>query len=86
MDDGVRPLLRCRGVSKHFGALAAVKELSFDVAPGEVVSGYPARDHKSYLRAMARLMHLPELAKRVARLERGERRSSDAQEKGGERG
>ena len=37
MDDGVRPLLRCRGVSKHFGALAAVKDLSFDVAPGEVL-------------------------------------------------
>ena len=71
------------GAGARIGAQAGVIG---DVAPGEVVSGYPARDHKSYLRAMARLMHLPELAKRVARLERGERRSSDAQEKGGERG
>lgn len=31
------PLLSCRGVSKHFGALAAVRDLSFDVWPGEVL-------------------------------------------------
>ena len=31
------PLLRCRGVSKYFGALAAVKSLSFDVTAGEVL-------------------------------------------------
>ena len=31
------PLLRCRGVSKYFGALAAVKALSFDVAAGEAL-------------------------------------------------
>ncbi len=37
MKDGGRPLLSCRGVSKYFGALAAVKDLSFEVAPGEVL-------------------------------------------------
>jgi ABC-type branched-subunit amino acid transport system ATPase component len=26
------PLLQCRNLSKYFGALAAVKDLSFDVA------------------------------------------------------
>ncbi len=31
------PLLSCRGVSKHFGALAAVQDLSFDLAEGEVL-------------------------------------------------
>lgn len=31
------PLLSVRQVSKHFGALAAVKDLSFDVAEGEVL-------------------------------------------------
>jgi branched-chain amino acid transport system ATP-binding protein len=31
------PLLSCRHVSKHFGALAAVSDLSFDVAEGEVL-------------------------------------------------
>jgi branched-chain amino acid transport system ATP-binding protein len=31
------PLLSCKGVSKHFGALAAVNNLSFDVMPGEVL-------------------------------------------------
>lgn len=30
-------LLSCRHVSKHFGALAAVNDLSFDVAEGEVL-------------------------------------------------
>ncbi len=32
-----QPLLSCKGVSKHFGALAAVNNLSFDVAEGEVL-------------------------------------------------
>jgi len=58
------------GAGARIGAQAGVIG---DVASGETVSGYPARDHKSYLRAMARLMRLPELAKRVARLERRER-------------
>ena len=31
------PLLTCKGVSKHFGALAAVDNLSFEVAQGEVL-------------------------------------------------
>ena len=31
------PLLTCKGVSKHFGALAAVNNLSFEVAQGEVL-------------------------------------------------
>jgi branched-chain amino acid transport system ATP-binding protein len=31
------PLLACRSVSKYFGALAAVQDLSFEVAPGEVL-------------------------------------------------
>jgi branched-chain amino acid transport system ATP-binding protein len=33
----IAPLLSCKGVSKHFGALAAVNNLSFDVMPGEVL-------------------------------------------------
>lgn len=32
-----QPLLSCNGVCKHFGALAAVNNLSFDVAEGEVL-------------------------------------------------
>jgi branched-chain amino acid transport system ATP-binding protein len=31
-----RPLLECRGVSRHFGALAAVADVSIAVAPGEI--------------------------------------------------
>lgn len=31
------PLLSCRGISKYFGAMAAVKDLSFDAAKGEVL-------------------------------------------------
>lgn len=66
------------GAGARIGAQAGVIG---DVAPGEVVSGYPARDHKSYLRAMARLMRLPELAKRVARLERDARESEDKKDR-----
>jgi branched-chain amino acid transport system ATP-binding protein len=32
-----RPLLACRGVTKFFGALAAVSELSFELVAGEVL-------------------------------------------------
>ena len=31
------PLLSCQQVSKHFGALAAVNDLSFEVFPGEIL-------------------------------------------------
>ena len=31
------PLLQCRNLSKYFGALAAVKDLSFDVVKGEIL-------------------------------------------------
>ncbi len=37
MTTGNSPLLSCRGVTKRFGALAAVNNLSFDVMPGEVL-------------------------------------------------
>lgn len=68
------------GVSGHLmigaGArIAAQAGVIGDVGPGQVVSGYPARDHRTYLRAMAGLMKLPELVRRMGRLERrlGER-------------
>ena len=35
MDDG-KPLLSCRDISKYFGAMAAVDNLSFDVSEGEI--------------------------------------------------
>jgi UDP-3-O-[3-hydroxymyristoyl] glucosamine N-acyltransferase len=41
-----------------------------DVAPGETVSGYPARPHRESLRAQAGLFRLPELMKRLRALER----------------
>ena len=62
------------GISGHLtvgaGAqVAAQAGVIGDVAPGQVVSGYPARDHRSYLKAMARLMRLPDIVKRMRRLE-----------------
>lgn len=41
-----------------------------DVAPGETVSGWPARPHREQLRAQAALHKLPELTRRVRELER----------------
>jgi branched-chain amino acid transport system ATP-binding protein len=35
-DRNVEPLLVCHGVSKYFGAMAAVKDLSFEVNRGEI--------------------------------------------------
>lgn len=63
------------GISEHLrigsGArIAAQAGVIGDVGAGETISGYPARDHRRYLRAMASLMKLPELVRRVGRLER----------------
>ena len=63
------------GISGHLriGAraqIAAQAGVIGDVAPEQVVSGYPARDHRNYLRAMAHLMKLPEFVKRLRLLER----------------
>ena len=55
------------GAGARIGAQAGVIG---DVGPGEVVSGYPARDHRTYLKAMAWVMRFPEVVKRVDRLER----------------
>lgn len=55
------------GAGARIGAQAGVIG---DVAPGETVSGYPARDHRSYLKAMALVMRFPEVMRRVDRLER----------------
>lgn len=41
-----------------------------DVEEGRTVSGFPARDHREFLRGMAMVMKLPELRARVRELER----------------
>jgi UDP-3-O-[3-hydroxymyristoyl] glucosamine N-acyltransferase len=41
-----------------------------DVAPGETVSGYPARPHREALRAQAALFRLPRLMRRIQQIER----------------
>jgi UDP-3-O-[3-hydroxymyristoyl] glucosamine N-acyltransferase len=41
-----------------------------DVAPGEVVSGYPARPHRERLRQDAAAANLPEYVKRIRALEK----------------
>ncbi len=41
-----------------------------DIPPGETWSGYPARPHREALRAQAGLFRLPELVKRLRKLER----------------
>ena len=71
------------GVSGHLeigdGArLGAQAGVIGDVPPGETVSGYPARPHRSYLQAMAALFRLPAQEKareqRIALLEERLRR------------
>jgi UDP-3-O-[3-hydroxymyristoyl] glucosamine N-acyltransferase len=62
------------GISGHLevgaGArVAAQGGVIGDVAPGSTVSGYPARDHREYLRAMSAVFKLPETLKRLKGLE-----------------
>jgi len=63
------------GISGHLkigdGArLGAQSGIIGDIPAGETVSGYPARPHKEYLRAMGHVFRLPVLARRVKALER----------------
>ena len=55
------------GAGARVGAQAGV---TASVAPGETVSGYPARPHREALRAQAALFRLPELVKRIREIER----------------
>lgn len=63
------------GDGARLGARAgAVK----DVDPGATVSGFPARDHRTFLKGTAMLMRLPELERRLRELERAVEPSGDA--------
>lgn len=55
------------GAGARVGAQAGV---TASVAPGETVSGYPARPHREAMRAQAALFRLPELMRRVKAIER----------------
>ncbi len=60
------------GVAGHCrigdGAIATAQSgIPNDVAPGKVVSGYPAFDNRQWLRASALFQRLPELARRLPR-------------------
>jgi UDP-3-O-[3-hydroxymyristoyl] glucosamine N-acyltransferase len=55
------------GAGARIGAQAGV---TASVAPGETVSGYPARPHREALRVQAATFRLPELMRRVKELER----------------
>lgn len=54
------------GDGARIGAQAGVIS---DVEPGATVSGYPARNHRDYLRGMAGVFKLPDLLRRVRALE-----------------
>jgi UDP-3-O-[3-hydroxymyristoyl] glucosamine N-acyltransferase len=61
------------GVAGHLtvgdGAVATAQTgIPSDVAPGAVVSGYPAMDNRAWLRMVASLTRVPELIKQVREL------------------
>jgi len=60
------------GAGARVGGQAGV---TASVAPGETVSGYPARPHREALKVQAATMKLPELVRRIKELEKalGER-------------
>ncbi|HQP30154.1 MAG TPA: UDP-3-O-(3-hydroxymyristoyl)glucosamine N-acyltransferase, partial [Deltaproteobacteria bacterium] len=63
------------GVAGHItigdGCTAASRAgITADLAPGAVVSGYPAMDHRRWLKCQNVYKDLPELLKRIRTLER----------------
>ena len=48
-----------------------------DVAPGKIVSGYPAIDNRQWLRASALFQRLPELLRRFPKKNQNERSSEE---------
>jgi UDP-3-O-[3-hydroxymyristoyl] glucosamine N-acyltransferase len=63
------------GVAGHLtigdGAVATAQTgIPSDVAPGAIVSGYPATDNRTWLRTVAAISRLPDLLKRFAALEK----------------
>ena len=63
------------GVAGHLtigdGAVATAQTgIPSDVAPGAVVSGYPAMDNKAWLRTVAAVNRLPELIRKLRSQER----------------
>lgn len=74
VEDGVT-LAGQTGVVGHLtvgkGAIVGARGLvTNDVAPGQFVSGNPARNHRETMRTLASQRRVPELLKTVARLER----------------
>ncbi len=62
------------GVAGHLtvgdGAVATAQTgIPSDVAPGSIVSGYPAMENRAWLRMVATLQRLPELLRRVRKEE-----------------
>lgn len=73
LEEGVTMAARS-GVKDHVrvgrrAQVAAMGGATHDIAPGAVVSGFPARDHRQQLRGQAALQKLPELLKKVRDLE-----------------
>jgi UDP-3-O-[3-hydroxymyristoyl] glucosamine N-acyltransferase len=57
--------------------LAAQAGIIGDVPAGATVSGYPARGHREYLKAMSHVFRLPDLVRRLERLEDTVRQDAD---------
>jgi UDP-3-O-[3-hydroxymyristoyl] glucosamine N-acyltransferase len=70
------------GVAGHLtigdGAIATAQTgIPGDVAPGATVSGYPAMENRQWLRAVAVFHKLPEMAKALRKLTRGDNRTPE---------
>lgn len=66
--------------------LTAQSGVSHDVPPGKILSGSPAFDNRVWLRATAIFQRLPELVRRLDRLEKLLARSAPAHREPGEQG
>ena len=75
------PLLKAQALAKHFPVrgerifgpppvVRAVDGISFAIAPGETVMGFPARPRAEFLRAAAGQRRIPDLMRRVRAIEK----------------
>ena len=64
--------------------LTAQSAVSHDVPPGKTISGSPGFDNRIWLRAVAVFQRLPEVLKRLERLEKRVAASAPADERASE--
>ena len=62
--------LQVRRLNQYYGGSHILRDVSFDIPAGKVISGSPGFDNRVWLRAVTIFQRLPELLKRLDRVEK----------------